>query len=484
MATQSPSVRLVTEETLAQELANRDADLPALVASNVADELSSPAAQASVLEVMREHSANMADPLGPWEAALAQRNMSGPARVVFLGSSTMFGSNATNPSRRFTALLLERIQNAYPSAQPGYEKALVNVGNGYPTLDNRLGVHGYVSAAGGQTSANYLNGVNKPLVVWTKPNLVFHGVGANDALDAPGWHVPPEDFQTNVANGVDYIDANVPHPVSHVFLHQHRRNEVSAETWAVYLERLRRVAETRPNVMVLDASPAFELLRWTAGDPLGLNADLSHLTDKGHAYLADLVAKALRVPTSPTNPKVVLRDTYARPDGAPGAVEVPYGRAYQAIGTAAAAISNQALTLTAAGTVLVDSGLSNLEVEGNITIPASSSLPGLIFRGQDDQNRMGVFLNRSASAIQLYKTQAGATSTMKVVSKVIPAGTHNVMVRADGDKVWGYLNGELVIEDTLDASEMTSFSTLTKVGIRDNAVTPGVSWTSLEVRRL
>lgn len=482
---QPANKRLVTEEQLAIAAASADAALPAKVAAEVGTQVANPASVARVAmrTTVVDTALTVHDPLGPWEAALAGRNIT-PARVLFMGSSTTFGSNATNPSLRYTQLLLERIQAAYPSSQPGYEKPLVATATGYPTRDPRLGVQGYVSAAGGLTSANYYNATNGPFIIWQRPNLVVHAIGANDALLAPEYNVPPAQFQTNVANAVDAIAAGVPHPVSQVLVHQHRRVGTTLEQWAIYGERLRAVAATRPNVLFVDLSGAFERLDLVNTNPLALmDWDGSHLTDAGHQYLTELTAQALRVPsTVGVDPKARTVDTFTRPNGAAVATET--GQVWERLGAAVEAIVGQTLTFTTGGTVVTESGMANLELDGTVSYTGGLPLAGIVFRCSNDSNRMGLFINPASALVMLYKTEAGVTSVLQQTARTFGAGTYHLKVRVDADRVWGYVNGAKFIDYTLTSGEMTVFGGLTKVGVRLGTVVAGTAFHAIKARRL
>lgn len=482
---QPASKRLVTEERLAQSEASTNAQIPTKVATEVTTQMTTPGsnAQKAMKTVVVDTTLTVHDPLGPWEAALASRNIGGPARILYMGSSTTFGSNSTNPSLKYTQLLLERIQAAYPGAQPGYEKPLVNTATNYPTRDERLGVQGYVSAAGGLTSANYYNSTNGPFITWQRPNLVVHAIGANDALADPAYNVPLATFQANVANAVDAIAAGVPFPVSQMLVHQHRRVGISVATWAAYGDRLRAVAATRPNVLYVDLSAAFERLDLAGTNPLVLmDTDGSHLTDSGHAYLAELMAQALRVPsTVGLDPKARVVDTFTRPNGPAVAAET--GQPWERLGATVEAISGRTLTFTTGGTLVTESGMADLEVEGQVAYTGGSPLPGIVFRCSTDTNRMGLFINPVANLVMLYKTEAGVTTVLQQVTRAFAAGTFHLKARVVGDRVWGYVNGVKFIDYTLTSGEMTAFGGLTKVGFRQGVVVAGTAFHGFRARR-
>lgn len=428
-------------------------------------------------------------PLGAFEAALS-RSWINPCRIVWLGSSTTGGVEATNPSLDYVTVATRRLQAAAPSITGGYEKPVVNVGQGYLPLDTRPGVQSYRSGLGGGTSETYIDATNVALILWQRPNLIVHDIGLFDALDLEAFAVPANEYETNVAWVVDHFNTNAVLPVSQVLVHSYRRGEVTPAKWATYRQALYNIARTRPNVMVIELQEEFDLLDAFGADPYDLiGPDGFHPSDNGHALIADIILKkmSLTIPQGQAHREHVL-DTFTRPNAtALYAPEkgVPWST-WTPLGTATAEIDDSTMRITTAGTVVVESGLADLEVDATITVPApaSTGLPGLVFRGNGDTNRMGLFCNATTSQVQLYRTLSGATTSVVAASHPFPAGTYHLQVRAQGNRVWCYVNGVKVIDYIMTGSEMAGLGGNTQIGFRNTVVAPGVYYHHIRASRL
>lgn len=418
-----------------------------------------------------------ARPLAAFEASLS-RSWINPCRIVWLGDSVTYGLSAS-PGMDYVSIVTRRLQAAYPSMIGGYEKPVVPLATGWPNLDSRPGVHSYRSAVGGANSDDYVNEVNEGFIWWTRPSLVVHAVGLNDSLSVEPYAVTVSEYQANVAAAVDSIDnaaaiSSPAHKVSHILLHNYQRWETTASAWAEYRDALYEVAKTRPNVLVVDINEEFALMGAFSGDPAGLiSADAVHPTDAGHALMAEVLLKkmGLSVPNDPSRSQTVL-DTFIRPNVSPA------GAPWEVFGSAVPAIVDNTLRITTGGTVMRESGLSNLWAETFVTLPApaSAGLPGLVFRGSNDSNRMGVFLNASSGVFQLYRTLSGSTAVAQQVSHAFPAGEYAVQVRAEGDRVLAFINGVKMIDYTMTTAEMTGLGGLTKIGFRNGTTAPDVQF--------
>lgn len=178
--------------------------------------------------------------------------------------------------------------------------------------------------------------------------------------------------------------------------------------------------------------------------------------------------------TPGTSPAVAIADTFTRVDSATtlGSTEIG-AAAWVAQGTSVWGISsNKAYTTAAASaTVLVESGLNDLDITGKITFNTGGTLPGLVFRALDDTNRLGIFLDTTADQFQLWKMDAGTnTHISAAVGSVVvdPAIEYTVRVVAQGTRILGYLNGTPVMDYTLAGADATKYvgAGYTKVGFR------------------
>lgn len=428
-------------------------------------------------------------PLAAFSAALS-RSWVSPCRIVWLGDSTVFGSLSSNPSLDFVTQVTKRLQNSYPSMIGGYEKPVVNVAVEWPVLDPRPGVQSYRSAAGGANSDTYLNDVNSTFVRWQSPHLVVHSVGINDILKVDPYKVSPEDYETNIRDAVDYIDTGVTHKVSHILIHNYRRSEESVSSWDRYRRALHNVARSRPNVLVVEVNEEFDILDHTGSDPFDLIAtDGLHPSDNGHALIAELILKKMALPIPIDTSREHFLDTFTRANtanmlGQPA--EKPVMMLWDRPGAGVPSLTDQTMRITTAGTVFIDCGLKDLEVDSMVTLPAAASagLPGVVFRAADDNNRLGLFLNPVSSSIQLYRTMAGATAVVQSASLVLPAGNYTVQIRAEGSRIYGYVNGVKRIDYTMTAPEISALSGLTKIGFRNSSAAPDVMFHFLRASRI
>lgn len=235
------------------------------------------------------------DPLAAWHDAMAHADTE-QANIVWLGSSSTYGTGATSPERRYVNVATDRLR--------GSAEDVNRVASTYPTRNTTPGVHGYTSAAGGLTSENYVNDSTRPWILYERPTLVVHMIGSNDSIDAEPYAVPVEEYEANVAAQIDKLDAASTRPMSHLLVHTFRRAGVSVAKWQTYREALDRIAAARPNVAVLDISSQFEAHDHLGADPDNLisDADGVHPSDIGHAFIGQLIADALSAKTLPPNP--------------------------------------------------------------------------------------------------------------------------------------------------------------------------------------
>ena len=225
-------------------------------------------------------------PLAPLSAALAWRDRA-PARIVFLGSSTTFGSGASQPAHSYVHRLVAMLQARYPTA--GQPAPVLRLSAGAVARSSRPGLQAFNAGIPGATSATYAGDLVLYGLARTRPSCVVHTIGTNDA--ALG--TPVETFRANVQGTIDRIDA-VLGPVCHLLVHSFRRAKVPDSTWAGYGAALAAIAADRPRVHVADASAAFASRDAGGADPLDLvGSDQVHLTDNGHLLLAQLVGDAL-----------------------------------------------------------------------------------------------------------------------------------------------------------------------------------------------
>lgn len=422
--------------------------------------------------------------LAPLRAALARSRLK-PARIVFYGSSTTAGSLASETALSYVNIFARRIQSAYPSGIEGYEYPVKSNGAlAFDTAQGPLpGVQVLNSAAIGYSSADYISNDSVVYVGNTQPDCFMHMIGSNDYYLG----VNPTVYRSQIEGRMNALEAKMTHPTCHVLIHSYRRLDVTtpAFPWTAYRDALKAIADSRDNVMLLDFSDEYDDLDYDGADTYGLmSPDLIHQTDNGHAHAADLLYRSLTPAPSSPLARVVLSDTFTRPAGALGSTEQPTA-AYSVLsgtwGVIVGTPTNGAAP-SVGGTVVVEAGVADLDITAVIT-PGTGTIPGIIFRAQDDSNRLGFFINPGSSLAQIFRVDLG-TNTAVATAAYTFTRTHYVMrVIARGDTITCFINGGLVLTYTLSGADQTKFGVFTKVGFRSAATHASLKFWGLSVRR-
>lgn len=214
--------------------------------------------------------------------------------IVFTGSSTTAGSNATAESRRYVNVLTASIQAAFPA--PGGTEAGVVVHSEalWGTPSTEPGVHGYNAAQGGTTSETYMSDTEAERIMSLSPAMVLHMIGSNDYASS----LPPATYKAAVLGRVNKLVALSKKPFMQILVHSYHRFDVTgAYPWSDYGDALREISATSENIMFVDLSGFYTAANIPGDDPYGLiDTDLVHQTDSGHRMMADLLSRALRIP--------------------------------------------------------------------------------------------------------------------------------------------------------------------------------------------
>lgn len=135
--------------------------------------------------------------------------------------------------------------------------------------------------------------------------------------------------------------------------------------------------------------------------------------------------------------------------------------------------SNRAYnTSSSSVTTLIEAGVNNIDVSCVINIASAGSLPGLVFRALDANNRLGIFIDIPNDRVELWKNDASSTASRIVASEAtmtLDYGVdYTVRAVAVGDSVQMYVNGVLRNTYTLTSAEASKFTgaSYTKVGLR------------------
>ena len=209
-----------------------------------------------------------------------------PYRIMFLGSSTMYGETVLW-QEAFAHQLLAHIvsdQMIVPATP------MARSSSGTRTAPTSPGFHFHNAAVGNTTSQTYWGNGQKDLVNSFKPRLIVHMVGSNDYRD----QMIPATYRSNVERAI--TEANNRSPgTKHLLIHQFRREDITnpGRTWDQYRDVLRDIAAGRDDTDFCDADRILtEEQGWQSGH---LQADKVHATWLGNTLLARAVRDFLRL---------------------------------------------------------------------------------------------------------------------------------------------------------------------------------------------
>jgi lysophospholipase L1-like esterase len=410
--------------------------------------------------------------LGKIRAGLAARNTF-PFRIVFAGSSTTAGSNATTTANRYVNRLVTMLQAAYP-ASGGSETTVVNSTTAtLGTLSTAGGVHGYNVGESSTTSANYLDATERTNVGNANPRVVVHMIGANDY----GANTDPATVKANVLTVVNDLKSKIAGPCVQVIVHSYARPDVTSPTyaWSMYGAALKQIADADPdNVAFLDISEPYRVSGIAGTDALNLiDTDLLHQTDDGHALMADLIWAALGFSQTKTLTVAVTGTTIAS-DGFNRADSTTLGstpvgaKAWTNYGTVAPAIISNQLGVNSATSitaVAVDSALTSYTVQATLAAigtGAANQQGGLAFRVQDSLNFWWLSTRKDATTVgfDLYKNIAGTATRVTTTATGTVAAGAVLKVVVTPTSITAFVNGTQITSST-----DTALSTATKAGI-------------------
>lgn len=280
-------------------------------------------------------------------AGLAVRSVT-PCRIVFTGSSTTEGRNASTESARYVNRLIKFLQNAYPVTSGTSEPAVV-VSNSatFGTLSTLPAVHGYNVGEGGTTAATYLVSAERTRIAAINPRAIIHMVGSNDW----GTGRTLAAFKADVQTAVNDLKSKLTVPCVQILVNAYRRMDVNAnnnalDTWENFGLALKDIADADPaNVAYIDLNPLYKAIgvNGTASgstDPLDvIDTDLIHQNDNGHAFMADLLAEALGIPRASASTTTVVVGPPAAPT-----ITTTAGNASSTVSWSAPASNGSAIT--------------------------------------------------------------------------------------------------------------------------------------------
>lgn len=227
-----------------------------------------------------------------WDA-VAARSRVAPARVLYLGSSTTFGNNASTASARYVNQTTARMQAQFPAAD-GEEVPVRTLSQTNAEPGTAPGIQGINGSPGGVTSATYCPALLLYTLNTLEVSFAIHMIGSNDSVAG----MPLSEYRDNVRAAVTGLAKRGVR--GQLLVHTYRRHGVDVKRWAQYGEVLTEVAAGTDGVGVLDVSALFENLAHLDSDPLDLiDTDAVHMTDAGHALMAEQIARAVGVTARP-----------------------------------------------------------------------------------------------------------------------------------------------------------------------------------------
>ena len=207
--------------------------------------------------------------------------LTGPLRVMFLGSSTTAGSGVKKYEdyvHNFTGHLL--------TDTPAQASHQVRQGSGTVASPTATGFHFLNAGVGGTNSLSYFGSGRLSLAQSFVPHLAIHMIGSNDyheqrSLDA---------YKDGLRTAIESINGISP-GCKHVLVHSYKRTDTAVTTipWEAYGQALRQVASEYSNAHFVDVSGDFAALPTSEY----LSGDRVHATVSGYELLAKFIAKRL-----------------------------------------------------------------------------------------------------------------------------------------------------------------------------------------------
>ena len=398
-----------------------------------------------------------------FRAAIADRNNK-PIVICLAGSSTTAGNNATTPGFRYVNLLADAIQNACPVNTKVTQHATRTLSSALAATPLPAGVHIINAGVAGTEASNYLTSTTGPQIASLSPSLIIHMVGSNDYANS----VPPETYKSNLEARLTQLKSAISVPCVHLLVHSYQRSDVSnpVASWAEYGKVMASIAAADPaNVVFLDVSERFEAIGIPGSDPLGyMSADNIHLKNAGHAFLAELIADALKLGRreNPLRFSRIASDAFTgsnATDISSRTLDGTFGgmaKTWTSSPAAAFGITGNALTAggtPAAAFLSVPAPPRDLEI--SVTVTTKPSVSAGVYL---DLRRESSALSGSSSSYRLLmadttiviiKRVSGATTTLG--TNVLYSNGDRVTLRCVGSRIDALING-VVVDSVNDTS--------------------------------
>jgi lysophospholipase L1-like esterase len=419
-------------------------------------------------------------PLLILDGALTARKTT-PARIVFAGSSTTAGSNASAPAKRWVNTFMTFLQTAYPSGAASEPPTVADVNGAFGTITPLPGVQGFNIGQSSTTAATFLTDAESQILTSLDPSVIFYMVGSNDF----GTNVPISTFTTNLQNRINYNKARLLNrPCAHILVGAYERWDVTGTTpWAQYGGAMQAIADASPSdTLCVDLNsryvayniPGAKGLPGGAGapgtDPNGLiSSDKIHQNDTGHEQMARWIYQdVMGVP--PLNPGTTT------PPGTGTASPVTDNFARTSTNTLGAAVTGQTWSINTGSTWATDGsvafmtsgtnglatatcGYSDVTFNCKVRRPASGTCGIRVRQSESINTGMALYFD-SASNLVLLSTVINGTITVKdslaVPADVAVGDYATLTISANGAEIIGFVNGVRLLSTTLTAGDVTA----------------------------
>lgn len=398
-----------------------------------------------------------------------------PVAHVALGSSSTAAPN-DDVSDRWPTIVNVMMQQRFASGA-GAETAMGDVSSSIQTLP---GVHGYNLGISGATSRNYLPTSHVTRINAIKPAIVFHAIGSNDAKLG----YTAAEVKQNVLTAIATIDAGLIIKPTHVIIHMHERDDADISArWADYREELRAISIDNPHrVAFINIADDFAAIGIPGNDPyLFRKTDRVHLEPAGLHMTAKLIANRLDVATEQRRKRILVRDSFDRPNSDMGESDTGQRWLYA---SGFGINSNQAATAASGGgNPMVETGSPDMDVSVNLTVPETSELAGIVFRSHNESNRYSMLVAGGAdSRISLFSHRAGVQINRFNVNYDFTPGTYNIRVTVKGRELNLYVAGKHLYSYRLNPVDEAVLGNYTRAGLRCGANSLGHRWNDFLVK--
>jgi lysophospholipase L1-like esterase len=424
------------------------------------------------------------------DGGLTSRTAS-PTRIVFTGSSTTAGSNASAPAKRWVNQFMSFLQTTYPSGTNSETVTAASTSADF-TLSNSVGVQGLNAGEGSTTSATFLTTAEMDKISAADPSAIFYMIGSNDFRTNRSIAT----FKADLQSKIDYLKTKLTRkPCSHIIVAAYEPWDITGTVpWINYVNAMKEIADADTNrnffvnlnplyisYMIPGAKGAPSGAGAPDTDPFGLiSSDKLHQNDKGHEQMARWVYQAVMGVPAPT--------AIVTPPGNGTAAPVTDNFSRTNTSSLQAATSGQTWSTNTGTTWQTDGSVAFMSAGANglatiacgyadVTFAAKVRRPttgtcGIRVRQTEGANT-GMALYYSSSDNVIYLSTVINNTISSKDSIPIPAGIAvgdyaTLTLSANGPEIIGYVNGERMLSTTLSTADMNALPG-TSIALRQTA---------------